>query len=258
VDAFFARLDSAFTCQDEVPNRIIPIFLHPEIPNGQFESFGRQSAVLSDCHAGAPTECELLEAQQGVVHELMHTVICLTDEYGRSGDGGTEPPVPFNGQLSGMSALQLWAGDSYAQCLEQAPWSGEIGNGCGAPGVVDCFKPECIDASSGMPIFNRTFRSGTDIREDCCLPGQPNCISEVACFQGGLAADTGIFRATAGGVMRTERFTGYTPANYLGYWQSQLVDAILQKGPAIGLHWDPNPSFERDCDPADPGFEPDP
>src|SRR6185369_4956808 len=107
--------------------------------------------------------------------------------------------------------------------------------------VIDCFKPECVDTSTQPPTFNISFPNSVEQRQDCCLPDHPDCIAEIACFRGGLAADTGVFRSTAGSLLRNVDFPPFTPDTYLAPWDAELVRRVLQKGPAVGLHWHADP-----------------
>jgi len=264
--ALNARLGKVPVCQNLLPNRVVPVLLYRQVVGGvgnyPYGSLARYKVTITDCDGQANCSPSNPREEQSSVHELQHTIGCLADEYGAFGDGSSNATT-FQGTLAGNAGnnrnaeLQFWLGNSYSACLQNAPWKAQIGNGCGQPGVIDCFKPECINTSTQPPTFNIPFSMGIDLRSDCCLPGKPDCISEIACFQGGLFADKGIFRASAGTILRNVDFPPFTGATYLNPQDVSIINGVLQKGPAVGRHWRLDANFNLDCDMRDPGFVPD-
>ena len=252
------RTDWLNECQTQLPNRVIPVFIYPRVAsdgtNYPYASMGRKWVTLADCIASGSTcnDWEKWTYQQSNVHEMQHTLPCLWDEYGAAGNANASTAVNWSGTLTGNATKQFWTGGSYASCLTSAPWKSQIGNGCGKDGVVDCFKPECT-----QPI---SFANGIDFNENCCLAGK-DCLAEIGCFEGGAGADKGIWRATAGTVLRSPYYQNFTPSNLLSSHDQSIITQALSKGPAVGKTWsitgaEGTSGYALDCDVTRAGFEP--
>ena len=181
----------------------------------------------------------LKTTQQANIHELLHTIPCLGDEYGAFGNSYLNS-VLFSNELKGTSLYQFWKGNSYQECLNNAPWKDQIGNGCGEPGVIDCFKEGCLH-----PI---KFTDGVDFNLNCCSLGT-DCFSEIGCFEGGLYSDTGIWRASSGSILRLY-FADFNNKNIINLQDQRIVQKVINKGPAIGKKWEllPIEDIQIDCD----------
>ena len=252
------RTDWLNECQTQLPNRVIPVFIYPRVANDgtsyPYASMGRRWVTLADCFASGSTcsDWEKWTYQQSNVHEMQHTLPCLWDEYGAAGNANASTAVNWSGTLTGNATSQFWAGSSYASCVNSSPWKSQIGNGCGKDGVIDCFKPECT-----QPI---SFVNGIDFNENCCLPGK-DCLAEIGCFEGGAGADKGIWRATAGTLMRSPYYSNFTRGNSINSYDQSLITQALSKGPAVGKTWsvagaDATAGYALDCDTTRAGFEP--
>ena len=249
-----------YDCQDMLPNRVIPIFNYPHpyptayCPAG---SMGRRYTNIYDC-VDARSDCNnvfIPDLQNGNVHELLHTIPCLFDEYGTSGT--ITNPKPFTGELIHNQLLQFYVNETpngYNECITNAPWEDHIGNGCGTDGVIDCFDQSISGCNVSAPI---DFSFWGDTREDCCLPGK-NCTMEIACFRGGLSADVEIWRAASGTIMRNNYQGKRNGTSLIDEWDQNITERVIKKGPAIGKVWQRLngwiPNYQMDCDATTPLF----
>ena len=242
------NFDLVSVCQDMLPNRVIPVFIYPGQGNGvgyPYASYGRYYVTLFDCIDSEST-ClggDYPNLQNGNIHELLHTVPCLGDEYGAWGNNpqGSMQSVEFNSVLIGNANLQFFVGD-YKDCMANAPWvkDGYFGNGCGNNGVVDCFD----NSKCNQPI---SYVNGVDTQPGCCLSGK-DCTMEIGCFEGGLYSDKGIWRSSSGGVMRNPYVGKISGEAFLNEWDQEIVSRVIQKGPAIGKVWQEGQNYNLDCD----------
>ena len=233
------------SCQDILPNRVIPVFIYPgQIGSNDYPyaSYGRNYVTLTDC-LDSESNCnggDYPNLQNGNIHELLHTIPCLGDEYGSWGNNpqpSSMQAVDFNNVLTGNANLQFYVG-SYNNCIINAPWKNMIGNGCGIDGIIDCFSNDC-----SQPL---SYVNGVDTRPECCISGK-DCGMEIGCFEGGLYSDKGIWRSSGGGVMRNI-YGKLNGEAYLNKWDQQIVSKVLAKGPAIGKVWKEGQNYDLDCD----------
>ena len=252
------RFDDVARCQDALPNRVIPVFLYPRavLEGMPYASYGRSYATIADCLTADPacSDDEKINLQQSNVHELLHTIPCLGDEYGANGSTATNAK-----RLETVKADfphdQFWVGETYDQCVRNAPWRQRIGDGCGAPGVLDCF--DGARAECAHPI---AFPNGIDGAEQCCTPGM-ECALEVGCYQGGAYADVGVWRSTSNSVLRNPY--ARTQSAPLGLVDQDIIMRVIDKGPAKGRRWTTevtrhltDRNYQRDCDLETPEFAP--
>ena len=242
-------------CQNVLPNRIIPVFIYPgqNIPGAPYASYGRMYVTLTDC-ISPKSNCNPANPypnlQDANIHEVLHTIPCLYDEYGAWGNANPDghQPLQFTGTLSGNQIYQFFKG-TYQDCLNNAPWKNYFGQDCGvSKNTIDCF-------SSKLPI---DFLDGIDIGDRFCkLPGM-KCWKEIGRFEGGAYADTNIWRSSSGGVMRNP-YTGQIIGNdYISKWDQEIVQKVINKGPAVGKKWDSSSAWNYgiDCDATTTEFYP--
>ncbi len=256
-------------CQSILPNRVIPIFIYPGKRNmvncekhlnssncliyGRDEwclwnstdcvgkgypyaSMGRSYVTLIDC-IDSNSNCEANPypgLQNANVHELLHTIPCLGDEYGGFDN------TPFNISLDSNGKLQFYKGDSYSDCIANAPWEDYIGNGCGIDGIIDCF-----DRNIGQPL---RFDNRLDYRIESCIAGK-DCTSEIGCFEGGNYFQKGIWRSSTNTIMRVHWAENLIKgSSYLNDWDQRIVSRVIQKGPTFGKNWKSGVDYQLDCD----------
>ena len=240
------NFDLINSCQDTLPNRIIPIFIYPAQGNGvgyPYASYGRYYVTLFDC-IDSESSClggDYPNLQNGNIHELLHTIPCLGDEYGALGNYNLSKAVNYTGNLSGNGVYQYYVGNSYADCMANAPWisGGHLGNGCGVKGSIDCFSNNCT-----QPI---SYVNGIDTQPECCISGK-DCGMEVGCFEGGSYADKRIWRSSSSSVLRNPYLGKLTGSQFISEWDQEIVYRVIQKGPAIGKVWKEGQNYNLDCD----------
>lgn len=158
------------------------------------------------------------------IHELSHTLFSLFDEYtSREGTPQDDPTFFVNYKKSTghdfdpQTGLQLYFTDpdssspaTVDDCLASAPWKDHLGDGCGKPGVIDCFKDP----------RNPQFDSCTD-------KSSQQCWYEVACVEG-AGWKKGSFRPQLNGLMNG--VYGQIAPRF-GAWTELLVRYALERGP---------------------------
>ena len=281
------NFDLIKSCQDILPNRVIPVFIYPAqvISNEKrndcnsqmnemdclsgfyqrdkwcvwdglnnecnvleypYASYGRYYVTLSDC-IDLESNCngeDYPNLQNNNIHELLHTIPCLGDEYGTFGNNPqliSMQPIEFNSLLTSNANLQFYVGN-YEQCIANAPWinEGYLGNGCGNDGTVDCFD----ESKCNQPI---KFVNGIDTQPGCCISGK-DCTMEIGCFEGGVYTDKGIWRSSSSSVLRNPYLGKLTGSQFISEWDQEIVYRVIQKGPAIGKVWKEGQNYDLDCD----------
>ncbi len=242
---------SVLACQEMLGSRVIVLYNRPRVPESGSEgyiygSYGRHRAFIADCLAPNSMECqnnENITFHRSNVHEMLHGFACIGDEYGWGGSDN-ENTVPWNGEpITTSQTEHLFLADSYEECINEAPWRDQIGQGCGDPNSTDCFQntAECSVANTIQ------YDYGTHIKEQCCLPGMP-CWNEVGCFEGGYGKDIGVWRPTMGSIMRNPYFNQFSPDDAVSPVMNSIHQRIFDKGPAIGKVWEPEGDYQLDCD----------
>ena len=238
-------------CQNILPNRVIPVFIYPGQNSSigyPYASRGRSYVTLYDCideRSNCNSEA-YPHLQNANIHELLHTIPCLEDEYGKWGSANpNNQPFSFTGNLSTIGGLQFYVGDSYSDCIVNAPWKSMIGNNCGVNGVIDCFQPEC-----NQPL---SFINGIDTGDSCCNSGS-ECNLEIGCFEGGRYADKNIWRSSSGGILRNTYEGTSVGSDYLNLWDQEIIKKVISKGPAVDKIWKEEENYQLDCDVSSTGF----
>ncbi len=223
--------DRIAECQASLPNRLIPIYLHPAPGSGG--SWGRSGVDVEHCEVGQP-DCDPIVLFQGAIHEMFHTILCFADEYV---DPDIDWPIPTEYELN------IFPTDTYADCLANSPWGTNnanlIGNGCGLPGVIDCFDlTRCP-----LPIGDWNEWNDPSV---CCVPGT-DCQQEIGCFEGARYREHGVWRPTVHGIMRSHYWHQTSQDGYFSQWHKEVMSMMLDKGPAVGKQWYPGGDFGMDC-----------
>ena len=226
-----SRDDRIAECQAALPNRVIPIYPHPAPGSGG--SWGRSGADVEHCEVGQPG-CDPIVLFQGAIHEMFHTIPCFADEYVNT-DLDWDVPTEYE--------LNIYPTDDYEDCLADAPWGTNnanlIGNGCGAPGVIDCFN----ETLCPLPIGPWNEWNDPSV---CCIPGT-DCQQEIGCFEGARYKEHGVWRPTVHGIMRSHYWYQTSQDGYFSEWHRELMSMMLDKGPAVGQEWYPGGDFGMDC-----------
>ncbi|MEN8123389.1 MAG: hypothetical protein ABFS35_23835 [Bacteroidota bacterium] len=107
---------------------------------------------------------------KSLVHELGHGFGKLADEY----SVGSYPPLIYEPIIDdeSLNCIEISSSneeENFEYCRKNAPWKNLIGDGCGEPGVVDCYEEVCSfdDESGTTNCFNESFGMEIDCYRDC-------------------------------------------------------------------------------------------
>lgn len=210
------------------PGTIIP----GQHERAQYGSYGRTGAVID-----WPEEWDTPYYQENNqvkrrdilatnIHEMSHSIFQLWDEYPyRSANpkddrdsffDTQEQPILWRNQLQYYFQPYGQPLATVEECMNQAPWKNDLGNGCGEPGVIDCFSDPL------QPSFSN------------CTTADQSCWYEVVCVEGS-PWKSGSFTAQLNGLMKN---THNLEAVRYGGWTEKLVEYALQKGATNDQHFD--------------------
>ncbi len=169
-------------------------------------------------------------AKTTLIHELGHSIGGLIDEYVTIYGGATGTPVvecdqqqlyckakyPNGYAVSFINKPNVFYAKSREECLQNAPWKGMIGKGCGTS-AVDCLTPE----------YYEEFSSNGYMRNDDprVVLSKSEAAHEIDCFEGAGLLDKGAFRSTFNSIMRFNQIS----TSKFGPYNEYLITQALNK-----------------------------